>query len=80
MGCIICDNPTYNYLCYDSTAIPTNNSFNLLLDGARDMSTASPQKCVKPKHTSTAKRDKKETRNKPFIPLMTLKIDNLADL
>lgn len=74
MECIICDNPTCNFLCYDSTAISTNNSFNLLLDGARNISSASPQKCVKPKNTLTSKREKKETRNKPFIPLRTLKV------
>ncbi|CAC5356809.1 unnamed protein product [Mytilus coruscus] len=72
---IICDNPNYNSLCYGSTAISTNNSFNLLLDGTLDMSTASKQECVRPKYTSTPKREKQETRNKPFIPLRILNVN-----
>ncbi|CAC5424734.1 unnamed protein product [Mytilus coruscus] len=73
--CFICDNPNYNSLCYGSTAISTNNSFNLLLVGTLDMSTASQQECVKPKHTSNPNREKQETRNQPFISLRILNVN-----
>ncbi|CAC5382057.1 unnamed protein product [Mytilus coruscus] len=76
--CGTCDQP----VTWDDRAIRCDtcdlyyfNSFNLLLESTLDMSTASQQESVKPKHTSTPKREKQEKRNKPFIPLRILNVN-----
>ena len=74
--CLVCNNPNYTTICFDSLSFHSENSFSILSLSHTSLPSPDPTNTLKPAHASTPKRPTQTKRNtREQTPLKILNVN-----